>query len=365
FFADKFYIFDGNVSHIPMDNTLRVDQAFATWSNIGGVPLWFSIGRRPATGGVPTNLRENTEKTGTAGTPGLLIDYAFDGGTIGYAPDIDALPGAYTKFCFGKGFDSGFRPTTTNTMQDVWFLGLNVVPINTDNLHIELQYDRALDIFAFPETDSFTTTVPLGPGGSAVPFTFNNANVGDIDQWGAVAMGKIPDLGIGDLNLFLSPGVSVTHPNGRFIGSGPYQFGLLWDTLSGTPMKSYSGEAIYLGGRYDITKTGTKVGLEYNYGTKNWITFTPASDDMWTSKLGARGSVYEAYAIQDLNLKPISKRGDAFFRLGYQYYDFNYSGSNNWVGGAQPIGSLTSYTPQLFMPLKHASDIYLTFEEKF
>ncbi len=210
FFADKFYLFDGNVSHIPQDNTLRVDQAFATWSNIGGVPLWFSIGRRPATGGVPTNLRMNTEKTGTAGTPGLLIDYAFDGGTIGYAPDIDALPGAYTKFCFGKGFDSGFRPTTTNTMQDVWFLGLNVVPVNTDNLHIEFQYDRALDIFGFPETDTF----------SSGPMTVNNANIGDIDQYGAVFMGTIPDLGIGDLNLFVSPAVSVTHPNGRYLDFG-------------------------------------------------------------------------------------------------------------------------------------------------
>ena len=84
-------------------------------------------------------------------------------------------------------------------------------------------------------------------------------------------------------------------------------------------MKSYTGEAIYLGGRYDINSTGTKLGLEYNHGSKNWITFTPASDDMWTSKLAARGNVYEAYIIQGLNKKPIARRGNAFFRLGYQY----------------------------------------------
>jgi len=46
---------------------------------------------------------------------------------------------------------------------------------------------------------------------------------------------------------------------------------------------------------------------------------------MWTAKLGARGNVYEAYAIQELNKIPISKRGKAFFRLGYQYYDFQYT----------------------------------------
>ena len=374
FFADKFYIFDGNISHIPQDNTLRVDQAFATWSNIFGEPVWFSIGRRPSTGGVPTNLRQNTEKIGTSGTPGLLVDYAFDGGTVGVAPDIDALPGSYAKFCFGKGFDSGFRTgEATNDMKDVWMIGVNAALIDTDNLHAELQWNRALDLFAFPESDSFNFngTIPagaFGPGSPALltPVSIANANIGDIDQYGAVVMGKIDKLGIGDLNLFLSPAVSVTHPNGRFINfGGGAQYGLLWDTVTGTPMKSYTGEAIYLGGRYDISSTGTKIGLEYNHGSKNWITFTPASDDMWTSKLAARGNVYEAYIIQGLNKKPIARRGNAFFRLGYQYYSFSDTGSSNWVGGAQSISSLNANSVQLFAPLKHASDIYASFDVTF
>ena len=41
--------------------------------------------------------------------PGLLVDYAFDGATLGVAPDIDALPGAYAKICYGRGFDAGFK----------------------------------------------------------------------------------------------------------------------------------------------------------------------------------------------------------------------------------------------------------------
>lgn len=374
FFADKFYVFDGNVAHIPEDNTLRVDQAYASWSNILGQPIWFSIGRRPSTGGVPTNLRQNAEKIGTAGTPGLLIDYAFDGGTLGVAPDIDALPGAYAKFCFGKGFDSGYSTgNSTDDMKDVWMIGFQVAPIDTDNLHIELQYNRALDIFAFPETDSFNFngTIPagtFGPGSPALltPVSIANQNIGDIDQLGGVIMGKIDKLGIGDLNLFLSPAVSQTHPNGRFIDfGGGAHYGLMWDTVTGTPMKSYTGEAIYLGERYDIASTGTKLGLEYNHGSKNWITFTPASDDMWTSKLGARGNVYEAYVIQGLNKKPIAKRGNAFFRLGYQYYSFTDTGSNNWVGGSQSIKSLNTNSVQLFAPLKNASDVYLTFDVLF
>lgn len=98
FFGDRaFGPFDGTLGHVPSDNTLRVDYAYATWSNIGGYPWWVSVGRRPSTGGRPGNLRQYSDVTGTAGTPCFMVDYAFDGGTIGFAPDIEALPGAYVK----------------------------------------------------------------------------------------------------------------------------------------------------------------------------------------------------------------------------------------------------------------------------
>ncbi len=343
FFADKESIFDANIGHTPQDNTLRVDQAYATWSNIGGAPVWFSVGRRPSTGGIPTNIRQNLEKTGTAGVPGFLVDWAFDGGTIGYAPDIAALPGAYAKICYGKGFDSGLRPNSG--LKDTNMFGINVVPYDTDNLQIQLQWNRAFSIFARAETLS------------------NNTNLGDVDQYGAIVMGKLDNVGPGDLNLFLSGAISKTHPNNNTFGGA---YGLLWDTYEGR--KSRTGNVVYLGGRYDIKSSGTKIGAEYNHGSKNWLAFTPASDDMWTTKLGTRGDVYEVYLIQELKLKPISKRGKAFFRVGYQYYDFDYTGSQNWVGAPYKISDLTLTgpgNPQFFAPMKKAQDIYLTFDVLF
>ena len=244
-------------------------------------------------------------------------------------------------------------------MKDVNFAGINLVPYDTDNLHIELQVSKAFDIFAFPE---FSSTF-LGPVSQP------NLNLGDITQYGGVVMGKLDDLGPGDLNLFLSAAASHTSPNDNALGGGPFpQFGLMWDT--GTGKESHNGYGLYAGARYDIKSSGTKLGLEYNYGSKYWITFTPASDDMFTSKLGTRGSVYEAYVIQELNKKPIAKRGKAFFRLGYQYYDFQYTGSNNWVGAPQKINGLSSTPtlstiPQFFPVLKNAQDVYATFEVLF
>lgn len=362
FFADKQTIFDANIGHVPQDNTLRVDYAYATWTDILGQPLWFSVGRRPSTGGVPTNLRQNIEKSGTSGAPGSMVDWAFDGATIGFAPDIPALPGAFVKFCGGKGFESGFKDSTgtgtstANGLKDTWMIGLNVVPYDTEKLHLELQWNRAIDLFADPQNYQLST--PFG--------NIPNTNLGSIDQYGAVVMSTLPKVGPGDLNLFAAGTISRTHPNqNNIFGQFGFPYGLLWD--AGTPEAGHTGYLIYIGERYDFKPTHTKIGLEYNYGSKNWLLFGPASDDVWTTKLGTRGSVYEAYLIQELNQKPILKRGKAFFRLGYQYYDFQYTGSQNWLGAPYKISSLTqgSMPPQFQPPVQHAQDIYLTFEVTF
>ncbi|MHB8880252.1 MAG: DUF3373 family protein [Thermodesulfovibrionales bacterium] len=371
FFADRgFGVFDGIIGHVPSDNALRVDQAYATWSNIGGAPVWFSVGRRPSAGGVPTNLRQNTEKIGNAGIPGLMVDYAFDGLTVGAAPDIDALPGAYAKICYGRGFDSGFK-SQFNSIKDTDFLGIQVVPVDSDNLHAELQWQRGFNIFNVP-SDGGTFA------GMNIPVT---TNMGDIDWFGGVVLARLPKLGNGDLNLFASATMSSSHPNTNTMGlpffsingGAPINagFGLLYDddpTTLAVDSKSHTGGAVYLGGRYDFNATGTKIGLEYNHGSKYWIGMLPAADDLWTSKLGTRGDVYEAYIIQELKQKPFSKKGKAFVRLGYQYYSFDYTGSNNWVGEPKKINDLNAFDPsktQLFAPIKTAHDIYFTFDVTF
>jgi hypothetical protein len=343
---------DGTIGHIPQDNTLRVDYAYATWSNIGQMPLWFSVGRRPTTGGIPTNIKSNIDKVGTAGTPGILVDFAFDGGTVGYAPDIEVLPGAFAKLCYGKGFDSGFVTTTGSSLKDTDFYGVMVAPYDTEALRVQVQYQKGLHIFDAP-SDGSALTGPV------------RHNLGDIDWVGGVVMGKVSSF-----NLFFSAAQSMTHPNDQMFEvpgpTGPIPVaGLLYD--NGSAVDSKTGTAVYVGGRYDIDSTGTKIGLEYNQGSKNWIGMVPAGDDIWTSKLGTRGSVYEVYVIQELKNKPIAKKGKAFFKLGYQAYKFDYTGSNNWVGAPKKISdlALSPANAQMLAPVEEATDIYLTFEVRF
>ena len=355
YFADRVGVFDGTVGHVPSDSKLNVDRVYATWSNILDQPLWLSVGRRPSTNGAPSNLRMNTERPGNGGTPALLVDYAFDGGTIGYAPDIDGLPGAYGKICYGRGFDAGIDSSaTTNSIKDTDMLGIAIIPIDTDPLRIWLQWNRGFNIFDFPvmSNTAFGDTAP-------------SVNLGDIDWYGTGVMSTIKNVGPGTLNFFADFGLSVTHPNNNVSANAGFQGLLTGGFLAPEEPDDKTGWATYLGVRYDLPSR-TKLGFEYNHGSKNWITFAPSADDMWTSKVGTRGNVFEPYIIQELDLKPISSyTSKAFFKVGYQYYDFEYTGSNNWVGAPQKIADIKSTDLLLMTPLKSAQNIYATFEVKF
>ena len=353
FFADRVGVFDGTLGHLPSNSYLNVDRAYATWSNIADKEIWFSVGRRPTTNGAPANLRLNGPRPGNGGVPALLIDYAFDGMTLGYAPDIDALPGAFAKLCYGRGFESGFRNTPSNSIKDTDMLGIAVVPIDTDPLRVWLQWNRGFNIFDAP-------TMANTYFGN----TMAKTNLGDIDWYGAGFMSTFKKIGAGDLNVFADWGLSVTHPNNNVSAQFGFQ-GLMTGSFFGPEAPSSKrGTAVALGMRYDLPSK-TKLGLEYNHGSKNWITFAPAADDMWTAKVGARGDVYEAYLIQELDKMPISSYfSRAFFRLGVQRYSFKYTGSNNWVGAPVKIGDVNGQM-MTTTPLQDATNIYATFEVKF
>jgi hypothetical protein len=353
YFADRVGVFDGTLSRVPSDSYLNVDRAYATWNNMFDEDMWFSVGRRPSTSGAPSNLRFNTDWPGRGGTPALLVDYAFDGMTLGYGFDIDALPNAYAKVCYGRGFESGFRAPLMNSIQDTDMLGVAFVPIDTEKARVWLQWNRGINIFDAPKMQNtyFGNTAP-------------SINLGDIDWFGAGIMGKLKGVGSGDLNYFVDLGLSKTHPNQNVSANFGFQGLLTGGFFNPEAPSDKTGGAVYMGVRYDLPSK-TKIGFEYNYGSKNWITFAPASADMWTSKVGTRGNVYEAYVVQELNAVPIaSAQAKSFFRLGFQYYDFKYTGSNNWVGAPVKISDVNGQMMTM-TPLSKAYDLYGTLEVKF
>ncbi len=367
FSFDRAGLFDGTLGHLPGSSLLDVDRVYVDWENIADEPIWFSVGRRPSTDGIPTHLKNNTKRPGVGGIPALLVNYAFDGLTLGWAPDIDALPGAYGKFCYGRGFSTPLSDSRNsgNSVKDTDMFGVQVSPYNTDAVQLLLQYNRAHNVFDAPQmlTGPFSQIL-TGP----------KTNLGDLDWYGANLLGEVKHVGPGTFNWFVQGALDVTHPNGNtlvlnnpFDPSGQSSIdshqGLLW---SGTP-NSTTGWSAFAGFRYDYLPTATKLGFEFNHGSKNWITFAPAEDDMWTSKVGTRGNVYEGYLIQELPLKPISSYfSKAFIKVGYQYYDFDYTGSNSWLGAPVDMAALNNpQNAQMTAPLSSAQDVYATFEVHF
>ena len=352
FFADRVGVFDGTLSRVPSTSYLNVDRVYATWSNIADQEMWFSVGRRPSTGGAPSNLKLNNPRPGNGGTPSLLVDYAFDGMTMGYAPEIDALPGAYAKICYGRGFESGFS-SPTNSLSDTDMVGLAIIPIDTDPLRVWLQWNRGMNIFDAPTMNN-----------TYFGNTAARTNLGDIDWYGMGFMSTFKKVGPGNLHVFGDVGMSVTHPNNNVSAQFGFQGLMTGGFFNPEAPNSKTGTAVALGLRYDLPSR-TMFGLEYNHGSKDWITFAPAAQDMWTSKVGARGDVYEAYLIQELDRMPISSYfSKAFFRMGMQRYDLKYTGSNNWVGAPVEISTVNGQMMTM-TPLETATNIYATFEVKF
>jgi len=353
FFADRVGIFDGTLGHVPSSSFLNVDRAYATWSNIADKDIWFSVGRRPSTDGAPSNLKLNNPRLGTGGTPSLLVNYAFDGMSLGYAPDIESLPGAHGKICYGRGFESGFRKTPGNSLSDTDMLGISLIPIDTDTLRVWLQWNSGTNIFDAPTMNNtyFGDTAP-------------KINLGDIEWWGAGVQSTLKEVGPGDLTLFADVAVSITNPSPNVSSQFGFQGLLTGAFFAPEAPSSKKGQAIAVGMRYDLPSK-TKLGFEFNHGSKNWITFAPAADDMWTSKVGTRGNVYDIYLIQELDNKPISSFfSKSFLRIGYQYYDFQYTGSNNWVGAPVRISDVNGQM-MTTTPLQKAYNLYATLEVKF
>lgn len=366
--------FDGASTRQPSDSALRVDRAFVNWNNIGGQPIWFSVGRRPTSDGPPAQLRLGVDQR--MATPVNFMDYPFDGLSIGYAYTnllgVEDMPGR-VRFCYGRGFESG--PTEDgNGMKDVDFAGLSWDVYKSGNRFLNIQSFAGLDMFNVPDGITFPNPLEYDKYKNDANYTntadfvydvtdsdsnliLDRQTMGNIYHTSMVFMDKIESL-----NYFFSAGWSRTDPRGvDEIGTG--LLSSWWDEP-----QSKDGYSVYAGIRYDVPDSRMKLGLEYNYGTKNWIAFTPGHDDMYQSKLATRGSVYEAYMIYDLPTgEALSKYAKTFLRLGFQHYDYEYTGSGFWLGEPVKITDVANdpLYAQFYSPIDEMQQIYLSLDVFF
>lgn len=346
-----FPAFDGTSGRQVADNALLVDRAFVNWNNIGGSPVWFSIGRRPTTDGPPSELRLGMDER--MATPTAFMDWPFDGISVGYAYNnlfgMDDAPGR-VRVCYGRGFEAGLQQKDTG-INDTDFMGVSWDIYKKGHRFFYLQSFVAMDVFNFPQFDdpALNTYYAGAMGG--------RKNLGNIYHTSGVYEDKYQNL-----NYFLAGGWSHTDPNSVGIFNDPTN-GIAANT------DKEDGYAVYLGVRYDIPNNPFKIGAEYNHGSKYWIGMTPGHDDMYAAKLATRGDVYEVYTIYDIpGGEKISKFGKAFIRLGYQRYEYDYTGGMDWNFMPKDVDSATERAQAMAVGqtvVDHANQVYLTFEAAF
>ncbi len=328
---------DGNTVGVPNSDILRVERAYFTWSDIGGAPIYLSIGRRPSTNGPPLNLRQNELRGGTP--MGSLIDMQFDGITFGWHINDNST----VRLCYGVGYESGFGNgqvlASDKWLDDAWFLGLNWDIWNTDDMLIQTTVARAFDV-----TDGFNGMVvlPTDPvTGNPVPapmvMRFSpSSNLGDFDMAGILLMRRD-----GPFDWFINLNYSKSHPDNVTTPFG----GLLSDPFE-TPT-SHSGDMWYIGAKWNFNNDRTAIGLEYNHGSKYWFNFTPAQDDLIGAKTATRGDVWEGYFFHKINK-------NFQLKVAYINYDYDYSGSGWHLGAPKKLDS----TPILGFPTYDSASMF-------
>ena len=351
-------VFDGNVGRTPADSSaLYVDRAYVNWNNIGGAPVWFSIGRRPTTDGPPSQIRLGTDER--LATPVAFFNYPFDGATLGYGYNWgnDALGSGKVRFCYGRGFEDGLQNDVQGRLADTDFAGLNWDIAHKDNRLLNFQSFMVFNVFSYPNFQD-----PI------INQTFGEASgLGDRQQLGNLwHTDVVYQDQVADFRYFVSGGWSQSQPNSNGMFN---DFPAMMMGLSGPNTDNEDGYALYAGARYDMDNINLKIGAEYNYGSKYWVGMTPGHDDIYQSKLATRGQVFELYTIWDIpGGEAISKYGRAFIRLGYQHYEYDYSQSGDWNMRPYDLDKSADLMALQMMgmdPVESADQIYLTFEANF
>jgi hypothetical protein len=302
---------DGNTVGVPNSAILRVERAYFTWNNIAGMPLYLSIGRRPSTAGPPVNLRKGELRVGTP--MGALIDFQFDGITLGYHLGEHST----FRFCYGRGYESGFGnghvlQQPADRLEDADFAGINWDIWGDDRMLVQTTVARAFNIDGFNGLIVFPANPLTGqPVNAPVVMRFTpSAKGGDMDIAGLLVHRKD-----GPFDWFVNLGYVKSHLDPLITPFG----GLFSDPFERPT--SHSGTMYYLGDGYTFPGDKTMVGLEYDHGSKYWFHFTPAQDDILAPKAAARGDVIEAYTRRQIAKK-------FFVRLGVLNYQYDYCGSS-------------------------------------
>ncbi|MEN8140344.1 MAG: DUF3373 family protein [Thermodesulfobacteriota bacterium] len=317
---------EANAAQRPGNNDLRVDRFYIDWIPQGPIPLAITVGRHPSSEGPPLEFKENRQRQSTY--PALLFDGQNDGivVTLGLERYL-RLKKSGLRLGYGKIYHSDMNDSNWSFLDDSATDDGNLAAAFFETQVPGLK--NSLLVLSFAHVQDMPAS-----------FTeYGYYNLGNEDfmsghfQWG--------DIGGSGLDIFASYTTNKTDPNDTAMVGMP---GLLSD--GGANIESQTGWGFFTGLRFTIpveAMNNPRIGFEYNHGSEFHCAMTGGSNELY-NKLATRGSAYEVYWIQ-----PASR--NLFFRAGYTYIEYEYSGSGMPVGLPQPINT-EFHNPYLLMDVR-------------
>ena len=349
--------FDWVTNENATDNTIKLKEAYWLYTNntfLGtDVPWTASVGRRPSTDGLPINLR-NAQKENSPLSH--VVDVEFDGFSFRFDTELaTGFRGSWFKICAGRGLTNAiprFDMSGTAYAEDedknvdVDLLGVIAVPYDDGQYSVHMNYARAWNLIGFNDASTYSmmgvsdaNLTGMGLNIADKDYAFHD--VGDIDY--ATILFKTEGIGSGisdyldDTTAFASFAMSKTNPNSlKMLGSD----------------ESEMGTSVWLGINAPclISPDDSRIGLEWNQGSKYWRSMTYGEDTYAGSKIATRGQAWEIYRNQKLT--------DALsFGVSYVYMEYDYTGSNSFFGADGTPMTMAQAQAAGQNPVESAQDI--------
>ena len=357
--------FDWVTNENATDNTIKLKEAYWLYSNdtfLGtNVPWNASVGRRPSTDGLPINIRNNQK----ANSPlSHVVDVEFDGFSVRYDTEaLTGLTGSWFKICGGRGltnakprfqFDGTDYANDDTKNANIDMLGFIAVPYDDGQYSVHLNYAHAWNLIGYTNNQlgAYQTAMSTANTPSKVMDAYSNLSFNDVgDMDFATVLLKTEGIGNGisdyldDTIAFGSFAMSKTNPNNK---------GMLGST------DSEVGTSVWLGinAPCPISPDDSRIGFEWNKGSKYWRSMTYGEDTYAGSKIATRGQAWEVYRNQNLT-KALS------FGVSYVYMEYDYTGSNSFFGAEGTPMTMAEAQSQRQNPVESAQDVRAYMRYKF
>ena len=376
--------FDWVTNENATDNTVKVKEAYWLYNKEklfgADVPWGASVGRRPSTDGLPTNIKNDQKENSPLSH---VVDVEFDGFSIKFDTQaVTGLTGSWFKICGGRGLTNAtprfdmFSPaysTDDDKNVDVDMLGFIAVPYDNGQYSVHFNYAKAWNLIGFDGQslqnfggayqtyqsayqtylNDTTNTTNLSTANNAAyalqMATPSFKDVGDIQF--ATILFKTEGIGNGisdyldNTKAFASFAASKTDPNEK---------GMLGSTDSET------GTSVWLGvnAPCPILPDSAKIGFEWNKGSKYWRSMTYGEDTYAGSKIATRGQAWEVYRTQKLT-EALS------FGVSYVLMQYDYTGSNSFFGADGKPYDINSLEAKQNGAVEEAQDVRVYMRYKF